>query len=59
MWKKKCIITLAKISATGIVTKSLKKNLEATPVKHAIDSLQWTATLGTSNIIWKVLQSEN
>jgi hypothetical protein len=46
--------------ATGIVTKGLKKNLEAIPGKHSIDShsLQKTAVLGTSHIIQKVLQSE-
>ena len=43
--------------ATGIVTRSLKKNLEAVPGKHSIDSLQKTI-LGTSHIIRKVLQCE-
>ena len=46
------------IGATGIVTRSLKKNLEAAPGKHSIDSLQKTAILGTSHIIRKVLQCE-
>jgi hypothetical protein len=46
------------IGATGIVTKSLRKNLEAMPGKHLIDSLQQTAVLGTSHIIRKVLQCE-
>ena len=46
------------IGATGIVTRSLTKNLEAVPGKHSIDSLQKTATLGTSHIIGKVLQCE-
>jgi hypothetical protein len=41
-----------------IVTRSLKKNLEAIPGKHSIDSLQKTAILGTSRIIRKVLQCE-
>ena len=40
------------IGATGIVTRSLRKNLEAVPGKHSIDSLQKTAILGTSHIIW-------
>jgi len=44
--------------ATGIVTKGLKRGLKAIPGKHSIDSLQKTAVLGTSNMIWKVLQSE-
>jgi hypothetical protein len=47
------------IGANGIVTKGLRKNLEAIPGKHSIDSLQETAILGTSHIIWKVLQSES
>ena len=46
------------IGATGIVTRSLKKNLEAASGKHSIDSLQKTAILGTSHIIRKVLQCE-
>jgi hypothetical protein len=46
------------IGATGIVTRSLKKNMEALPGKHSIDSLQKTAILGTSHIIGKVLQCE-
>jgi hypothetical protein len=44
--------------ATGIVTKGLKKNLEATPEKHSVDSLQKTAVLVTSHIIQKALQLE-
>jgi len=41
--------------ATGIVTRSLRKNLEEIPGKHLIDSLQKTAILRTSHIIQKVL----
>jgi hypothetical protein len=41
-----------------IITKNLWKNLEAIPGKHSIYSLQKTAILGTSRIIWKVLQHE-
>jgi hypothetical protein len=44
--------------ATGIVTKVLKKNLEAVLGKHSIDSLQKTALLGSSHTVRKVLQSE-
>jgi len=33
------------VRATGIVTRSLRKNLEAVPGKHSIDSLQKTAIL--------------
>jgi hypothetical protein len=46
------------IVATGIVMRSLRKKLEAIPGKHSIDSLQKTAVLGTSHIMWKVLQCE-
>ena len=46
------------IGATGIVTRGLRKNLEAVPRKHSIDSLQKTAVLGTSHIMLKVLQCE-
>jgi len=54
----KCTIIPVIIGATGIVTRSLRKNLEAVPGKHSIDSLQKTAILGTSHIIRKVLQCE-
>ena len=58
MWNVKCMIIPVIIGATGIVTESLKKNVEAIPGKHSIDSLQKTAILGTSYIIRKVFQSE-
>ena len=58
MWNLKCTIVPIIIGATGIVTRSLRKNLETVPGKHLIDSLQKTAILGTSHIIWKVLQCE-
>jgi hypothetical protein len=54
----KCVIIPVVIGATGIVTRGLRKNLEAIPGKHSIASLQKTAMLGTSHIIRKVLQSE-
>jgi hypothetical protein len=38
MWNMKCMIMLVIIGANGIVTKGLKENLEAIPVKHSIDS---------------------
>ena len=41
------------IGTTGMVTKGLKKNLEAIPGKQSIDSLRKTAVLGTSHIIGK------
>ena len=58
MWNLKCTIIPVIIGATGIVTRSLRKNLEAVPGKHSIDSLQKTAMFGTSHIIRKVLQCE-
>jgi hypothetical protein len=58
MWNMKCVIIPVIIGAIGIVTKGLKKNLEALPGKQSIDSLQTTAVLGTSHIIRKVLRSE-
>jgi hypothetical protein len=58
MWNLKCTIIPVIIGATGILTKSLRKNLEAVPGKHLRDSLQKTAILRTSHIIWKVLQCE-
>jgi hypothetical protein len=58
MWNLKCTIIPVITGATGIITKSLRKNLEAIPGKHSTDSFQKTAILGTSHIIWKVLQCE-
>ena len=40
MWNLKCTIVPVIIGATGIVTRSLRKNLETVPGKHSIDSLQ-------------------
>jgi hypothetical protein len=59
MWNMKCMIILVVIAATGIVTKSLKKNLEVIPGKHSIASLQKTAILGMPHVTWKVLQSKS
>ena len=58
MWNLKCTIIPVITGATGIVTRSLRKNLEAVPGKHSIDSLQKTVIVGTSHIIRKVLQCE-
>jgi hypothetical protein len=55
----KCIIILVVIGATGVVTTSLRKNLEAIPGKQSVDSLKKTAILGASHIIRKVLLSES
>ena len=58
MWNLKCTIVQVIIGATGIVTRSLQKNLETAAGKHSIDSLQKTAILGTAHTIRKVLQCE-
>jgi hypothetical protein len=47
MWNMKCMIIPLITAATRIVTKALKKNLEAIPGKYSIDALQKTTTLGT------------
>ena len=54
MWNLKCAIVPVIIGATGIVTRSLKKNLVTIPGKHSIDSLQKTAIFGISHITRKV-----
>ena len=56
---QKCTIVPVIIRATGIVTKSVKKNFESVPVKHSTDSLKKTAKIGTAHTIWKVLQCES
>ena len=58
MWNLIRMIIPVIIEATGIVTRSLRKNMEAVPGKHSIGSLQKTAILGTSHVIRKVLQCE-
>ena len=58
IWNLKCTIVPVITGATGIVTRSLRKNLEAVPGKNSIDSLRKAAILGTSRIIRKVLQCE-
>jgi adenylate cyclase len=57
-WNLKCTIIPVINGDTGIVTRSLRKNFEAVPGKHSINSLQQTAVLGTAHIIWKVLRCE-
>jgi hypothetical protein len=56
MWNLKGTIIPVTPGATGIVTESLRKNLEAIPGKHSTESLQQTAVLETAHIIRKVLQ---
>jgi len=40
MWDKKCIVKTVINAATGIVTKDLKKHLQAITREHSTDSLQ-------------------
>jgi len=47
MWNLKCTIIPIITGATGIVTRSLRKNLVDIAGKHSIDSLQKTAILAT------------
>jgi hypothetical protein len=49
MWNLKCTIIPVIIGATGIVTRSLKQNLEAVPGKHSIGSLQDSYTWNITN----------
>ena len=58
MWNLKYKITPVITAATGIVTKGLRNSLEGKPVECSVHSVQKTAVLGTSHIIWEVLQSE-
>ena len=58
MWNLKCTIIPVINGATRIVTRSLRKNVETVPGKHSIDSLQKTATHGTSHVTRKVQQGE-
>jgi len=51
-------MNMKKPLTTSTVTEGLKKNLKAVPRKHSIPAQQNTATLGTSNVIQKLLQSE-
>jgi len=43
MWNLKCTVVPVIIGATGMVTRRLRRGLEAVPGKHSIDSLQKTA----------------
>jgi hypothetical protein len=43
MWNLKCMFIPVIIGATGILMKTLGKNLEAIPGNHSIYSLQKTA----------------
>jgi hypothetical protein len=49
MWNLKSTNIPVKLGATGILTRSVRKNLEAVPGKHLVDSLQKTPILRTSH----------
>jgi len=57
MWNLKCTIVPVIIGAAGIVTRSLRKNLETVPRKLPIDSIQktyihtWNITHNTKNTV--------
>jgi hypothetical protein len=40
MWNTKCVIIPVTSGANGIGTEGLRKNLEAVPGKHSVDSLK-------------------
>jgi len=54
MWNLKCTIVPVIIGATGIVTRSLRKNLETVPGKHSIDSLQNSTHNAESTAVWSL-----
>ena len=58
MWNLKYNNMPVMNGAAGIATRGLRKDFEATPGKHSVDSLQKTAILRISHIIRKVLPSE-
>ena len=58
MWDMQCVVVPILIGATGMVTRGLRENLEAIPRNNAIDSVHMTAVLGTSHIMWRVMQCE-
>jgi hypothetical protein len=58
MLNMKCFVISVVTGATEIVTKGLETYLETIPGMHSIDSVHKTAVLGTSHIVWNVLQSE-
>jgi len=51
MWNLKCTIIPVITVATGTVTRSLRRNLEAVPGKHSIESPQnaWNNTHNTGS----------
>jgi hypothetical protein len=51
VWKVKTKVIPAKIRATGIISKSFRKNLSNIPGKHKIKDLQKTSILDTAYIL--------
>jgi len=52
------VTTTTTTTTTIIIVIIIIRKLETVPGKHSIDSVQKTATLGTSHTIRKVLQCE-
>ena len=55
MWNMKANVMPVITGATGTISESLRQYLSNIPGKHEIRELQKTATLGTANILSKVL----
>jgi hypothetical protein len=51
MWNLKCTIIPIIIGATGIVKRSLRKNLEAVPIKHTRNTWNITHNI-ESTAVW-------
>ena len=55
MWNVKTKVIPVIIGATGTISKTFRKYVSNIPGKHEVKELQKTATLGTANILRKVL----
>ena len=55
MWNVRTNVIPVIRRTIATVSKSFRKYLSDTPVKHEVRKLQKTAILGTAQIFWKVL----
>jgi len=55
MWNVKTKVIQVIIGATGTIAKTFRKYVSNIPGNHEVNELQKTATLGTANILRKVL----
>jgi hypothetical protein len=55
MWNIKTKVIPVIIGATGTISKSFRKYVSKIPGNHKVKELQKTATLGTADILRKVL----